>query len=78
MTGNLLKLFFQTLLQRYTIKILLTLIRVFYDYFRTDNPDLHAVVDCNKLSTHIDAHLCNQKHQFCARRGEFQKNKKVI
>jgi hypothetical protein len=27
----------------YTIKILLTLIRVFYDYFRTDNPDLHAV-----------------------------------
>ena len=24
-------------------KILLTLIRVFYDYFRTDNPDLHAV-----------------------------------
>jgi len=43
-TGNLLKLFFWTLLQGYTIKILLTLIRVFYDYFRTDNPDLHAVM----------------------------------
>ena len=40
-TRNLLKLFFQTLLQGYTIKILLTLIRVFYDYFWTDNPDLH-------------------------------------
>jgi hypothetical protein len=42
-TGNLFKLFFQTLLQGYTIKILLTLIRVFYDYFWTNNPDLHAV-----------------------------------
>ena len=52
-TGNLLKLFFWTLLQGYTIKILLTLIRVFYDYFQTDNPDLHAVTTKESFAANI-------------------------